>query len=165
MLSLHNDQLFMFTFTSICNRLCIARTVLWQQLLLTLQPLFEMIQELYNQIGTLGNIACFCFNVKNIYCLLLDWKQIFDAILPFWNTEWTISLTLPPVSAYPDSKVHRANMGPTWGQRDPGGPHMGHSNLAIWISNLIQSYGIIQHPPDSSFTKQTINSPQGIHVL
>ena len=32
----------------------------------------------------------------------------------------------------PDSKVHGANMGPTWGRQDPGGPHVGHMNLAIW---------------------------------
>ena len=34
---------------------------------------------------------------------------------------------------YPDSKVHGANMGPTWGRQDPGGPHVGHMNLAIWV--------------------------------
>ena len=34
---------------------------------------------------------------------------------------------------YPDSKVHGANMGPTWGRQDPGGPHVGHVNLAIWV--------------------------------
>ena len=33
-----------------------------------------------------------------------------------------------------ESKVHRANMGPTWGRQDPGGPHVGHLNLAIWDS-------------------------------
>ena len=32
----------------------------------------------------------------------------------------------------PDSKVHWANMGPTWGRQDPGGPHVGPVNLAIW---------------------------------
>ena len=32
----------------------------------------------------------------------------------------------------PDSKIHGANMGPTWGRQDPGGPHVGHTNLAIW---------------------------------
>ena len=32
----------------------------------------------------------------------------------------------------PDSKVHGANMGPTWGQQDPGGPHVGPMNFAIW---------------------------------
>ena len=24
-------------------------------------------------------------------------------------------------------------MGPTWGQQDPGGPHVGPMNLAIWV--------------------------------
>ena len=32
----------------------------------------------------------------------------------------------------PDSKVHGAYMGPTWGWQDPGGPHVGPMNLAIW---------------------------------
>ena len=32
----------------------------------------------------------------------------------------------------PDSKIHGANVGPTWGRQDPGGPHVGHMNLAIW---------------------------------
>ena len=35
----------------------------------------------------------------------------------------------------PDSKIHGANMGPTWGQQDPDGPHVGHMNLAIWAGN------------------------------
>ena len=34
---------------------------------------------------------------------------------------------------YPDSKVHGANVGPTWGRQDPGGPHVGHTNFAIWV--------------------------------
>ena len=34
---------------------------------------------------------------------------------------------------YPDSKVHWANMGPTWVWQDPGGPHVGPMNLAIWV--------------------------------
>ena len=32
----------------------------------------------------------------------------------------------------PDSKVHVANMGPIWGPQDPGGPHVGPMNFAIW---------------------------------
>ena len=32
----------------------------------------------------------------------------------------------------PESKVHGANMGPIWGRQDPGGPHVGSMNLAIW---------------------------------
>ena len=32
----------------------------------------------------------------------------------------------------PDSKVHGANMGPIWDRQDPGGPHVGPMNFAIW---------------------------------
>ena len=31
-----------------------------------------------------------------------------------------------------DNKVHGANMGPAWGRQDPGGPHVGPMNFAIW---------------------------------
>ena len=31
-----------------------------------------------------------------------------------------------------DSKVHGPNMGRTWGRQDPGGPHVGPMNFAIW---------------------------------
>ena len=34
---------------------------------------------------------------------------------------------------YPDSEIHGANVGPTAGRQDPGGPHVGHMNLAIWV--------------------------------
>ena len=32
----------------------------------------------------------------------------------------------------PYSKVHGADMGPIWGRQDPGGPHVGPMNFAIW---------------------------------
>ena len=34
---------------------------------------------------------------------------------------------------YPDSKVHRANMGPIWVLLAPDGPHVGSMNLAIRV--------------------------------
>ena len=34
----------------------------------------------------------------------------------------------------PDSKIHGANMGSTWGRQDLGGSHVGHRNLAIWVA-------------------------------
>ena len=40
------------------------------------------------------------------------------------NNRWII---------YPDSKVHGANFGPIWGRQDPGGPHVGRMNFAIWV--------------------------------
>ena len=35
------------------------------------------------------------------------------------------------MSSVPDSKVHGTYMGPTWDQKDPGGPHVGPMNLAL----------------------------------
>ena len=36
------------------------------------------------------------------------------------------------VRSAPDSKIHGAKIGPIWGRQDPGGPHVGPMNLAIW---------------------------------
>ena len=33
---------------------------------------------------------------------------------------------------FPDSKAHGVNMGPIWGRQDPGEPHFGPMNFAIW---------------------------------
>ena len=41
-----------------------------------------------------------------------------------------------PIRAYPDSKVHWANMGPTWILPAPDGPHVDPMNLAITIMLL-----------------------------
>ena len=38
---------------------------------------------------------------------------------------------------FPDSKVHGANMGPTWGRQDPGGPHVGPMNFALWVQTVL----------------------------
>ena len=41
-----------------------------------------------------------------------------------------------------DSKVHGANMGPTWGRQDLGGPHVDHVNLAIWVTLTARLWGV-----------------------
>ena len=38
--------------------------------------------------------------------------------------------------AFPDSKVHGANTGPIWDRQDPGVPHVGPMNIAIWIDQI-----------------------------
>ena len=43
------------------------------------------------------------------------------------------------VHFFPDSKVHGANMGPTRGRQDPGGPHVGPNNFAICDINGIRT--------------------------
>ena len=39
---------------------------------------------------------------------------------------------------FPGSRVHGANMGPIWGRQDPGGPHDGPMNLAIWVASALK---------------------------
>ena len=41
---------------------------------------------------------------------------------------------------YPDSKIHRANMGPTWGWQDPGGIHVVPMNLAIRVTMIFTKF-------------------------
>ena len=35
---------------------------------------------------------------------------------------------------FPDRKVHAANMGPIWDRQDPGGPHVGPMNFALYVN-------------------------------
>ena len=54
----------------------------------------------------------------------------------YLNQCWLIvNLTL--MDPFPDSKVHEANMGPTWVLSAPDGPHVGHMNLAIRVVSLL----------------------------
>ena len=39
---------------------------------------------------------------------------------------------------HPDSKFHGANMGPIWGRQDPGGPHVGPMDYAVWAVTMVQ---------------------------
>ena len=61
-----------------------------------------------------------------VYLIFVDVAHIRQGSLIFNGA------ILPAPVNIPDSKVHVANMGPTWGRQDPGGPHVGHMNLAIW---------------------------------
>ena len=53
--------------------------------------------------------------------------EAFLAILRSWLVR-----NLPNIYIIPDSKVRGANMGSIWGLQDPGGPHVGPMNVAIW---------------------------------
>ena len=54
----------------------------------------------------------------------------------------------------PDSKIHMANMGPIWGRQDPGGPHVGPMNFAIWGVSTMCLQGITWTNTDWYFTNQ-----------
>ena len=42
----------------------------------------------------------------------------------------------------PDSKLHGVNMRPIWGRQDPGGPHVGPMNFAIWGLNVARAVSL-----------------------
>ena len=50
------------------------------------------------------------------------------------------------MNIYPDSKVHGVNMGPIWGRQDPGGPHVGPVNFAIWVYFLASKCFVLASP-------------------
>ena len=53
----------------------------------------------------------------------------------FWHLHFRMFLIFTHINSsftnHPDSKVHGANMGPTWVLSAPDGPHVGPMNLAI----------------------------------
>ena len=53
-----------------------------------------------------------------------------SATLEIFTTLW--QLDKQNAKDLPDSKVHGANMGPTWVLSAPGGSHVSPMNLAIW---------------------------------
>ena len=48
-----------------------------------------------------------------------------------WVSKHTSMTSLLP-GDNPDGKVNGANMASIWGRQDPGGPHVGPMNFAIW---------------------------------
>ena len=62
--------------------------------------------------------------------VLLHWR--WGSCVAVW-----LILGVYSVKHYPDSKVHGANMGTTWGRQDPGGPHVGLMNPAFWGNHEI----------------------------
>ena len=79
---------------------------------------YKNISLIYASLFILGNIrflSAFCYNF----------------LVQEAGIHYLLSI---PIYYIPDSKIHGANMGPTWGRQDPGGPHVGPMNLAIWDS-------------------------------
>ena len=74
---------------------------------------------------------------------LLEWSQL----RRFWKSHvchtadatcYGMGSKVKTFHIVPDSKVHGANMGPIWGRKEPGGPHVGPINFAIWVRSIKQ---------------------------
>ena len=65
------------------------------------------------------------------------WRDVFHATRIKWDEAripfHSKCIALDGYHDFPDSKAHGANMGPIWGRQDPGGPHIGPMNFAIWV--------------------------------
>ena len=59
-----------------------------------------------------------------------------------------------------DSKVHGANMGPTWVLSTPDGPHVGPLNLAIW-----GALNIPNNPIPTPSTLLRLSNPPLTYIL
>ena len=76
-------------------------------------------------------------NVIFFPCTRLEIKFILSYLILSYAYGWL--LLFPDLSwpgcfnTFPDSKVHVANMGPTWVLSSRGGPHVGPMNLAISV--------------------------------
>ena len=99
-----------------------------------------------------------CVKYSNLYCLIpripcLSHRCVINGVLfisghipscslAVWRWEAQPSCCRGTAQSsrmsYLDSKVHGANMGPIWGRQDPGGPHVGPMNFAIWVYSFVK---------------------------
>ena len=87
-------------------------------------------------------------SIHNTNLTKLQIQQFVGKHLICWSQFILLSLTISNDFAWsisPDSKVHGANMGPTWVLSAPDGPHVGPMNLAIRVLSIgsIQLNGAI----------------------
>ena len=82
--------------------------------------------NVYNSIAFENEPALSCWNYIETKKRNVRWKTLHSVFMSI-NQAHTVCILMH----VPDSKVHGANMGPTWVLSAPGGPHVGPMNLAI----------------------------------
>ena len=78
-----------------------------------------------------------CVDINDGLVVGLIIKPFSFALVARGNS-WSLfisALTAEVWNNFPDSKVHGANMGPTWALSVPDGPHVDPMNLVIRVSN------------------------------
>ena len=77
-----------------------------------------------------------CTERHILNALVVSWIPTETGIIPdLTKHKWVVTFSWCHQRRYqsnPDSKVPGANVGPIWGRQDPGGPHVGPMNFAIW---------------------------------
>ena len=65
-----------------------------------------------------------------MFYYICGWQS--EATLEQDSASVIIHFRLTEGGMIPDSKMHRANLGPILGRQDPGGPYIGPMKFAIW---------------------------------
>ena len=95
-----------------------------------------------------------CYALHFSFSLILILRNLIDLwpfkcqslLVTLWSCAsdlWSWKVLFLEIFLLRNSKVHGANMGPIWGRQDPGGPHVGPMNFAIWVVFRTCSYN---HP-------------------
>ena len=98
------------------------------------------------RIAHIQNDPCICTQPMrhsyNVTSSLIGWVHVLNDPIMSWVMYWWIPLMTSHLwwrewlgvfmqQPVPDSKVHGANMGPSWGWRDPAGSHVGPMKFAV----------------------------------
>ena len=78
-------------------------------------------------------------HVNSLLCVI-NWYSVSQLQRCYYNATarivpfgWKYDHIMSVLNEVNSSKVHEANIGPIWGRQDPGGPHVGPMNFAIWV--------------------------------
>ena len=82
--------------------------------------------DIYLHISALGQLTIVIASVTQLWRIWVNASNEPSNNLCCNNNEWST----------PDSKIHEDNMRPIWGRHDPGGPHVGPMNFAIWDNTI-----------------------------
>ena len=97
---------------------------------LPLKWYIELITETDGQVYLDDQSGC----ELNIGCFVVELTMVMEAFSSA-NSPWKKTVTNNVYGKVPDSKVHVANVGPTWVLSAPGGPHVDPMNFAIRVGN------------------------------
>ena len=86
-----------------------------------------------NKVSIIVDDVLAIFKTSQILTLDNMWGQFSSRHVETCGAATRILGWLHQCHDYPDSKVHGANMGPTWVLSAPGGPHIGPISLAIRV--------------------------------
>ena len=80
------------------------------------------------------------FLYNKFICCWLSRLPVTKGVLKYHSV-----LSVTTVIAFPDSKIHGANMGPIWGRQDPDESHVGPMNFAIWVATWLNTWNRACH--------------------